>query len=320
MNLLLSKKIFSFELTKILYTSTGEVKHKKGWLINIKNEEGFEGWGEISPLSKDEFIYCKKILETLGNRVTKEFLEDKLKFWPKALGFGFGGALAELDLTIENKNEWLKPPESAFLLDSKNSIIDEVNQILKESSPENKGITFKIKLGLTTDIYEQNLLYKILRSTPNNTKLRIDVNGGWSFEQAKGWVQILKNESKIEWIEQPLPSNEIGGLLELSKMMPIALDESLIEKPSLIKTWRNWQIRRPLLEGDPRLLLKELQEGTKYRALSTSFETGIGKRWIDHLAALQKAGPTPTAPGLAPGWCPNTPLFSSNPKEVWRFL
>ncbi len=38
---------------------------------------------------------------------------------------------------------------------------------------------------------------------------------------------------------------------------------------------------------------------------------------MKHLAALQQQGPTPTAPGMAPGWCPNSQLFSSNPELVW---
>ena len=52
--------------------------------------------------------------------------------------------------------------------------------------------------------------------------------------------------------------------------------------------------------------------------LSTALETGIGRRWVDHLAALQAAGPTPTAPGLAPGWRPRGPLFSGDPAVVWE--
>ena len=84
------------------------------------------------------------------------------------------------------------------------------------------------------------------------------------------------------------------------------------------KHWKDWQVRRPLLEGDPRPLLKELEHGIGYKMISTSLETGIGLRWIHHLAALQQLGATPTAPGLAPGWCPSGPLFSNNPQFVWQ--
>ena len=57
--------------------------------------------------------------------------------------------------------------------------------------------------------------------------------------------------------------------------------------------------------------------GLPQRMLSTAFETGIGRRWLEHLAGLQAQGPTPTAPGLAPGWTPSGPLFSTDPEQVW---
>ena len=88
--------------------------------------------------------------------------------------------------------------------------------------------------------------------------------------------------------------------------------------PSLKNTWKSWQIRRPALEGDPRLLIKELNQGKSHIAISTSFETGIGRRWIHHLSALQQKTATPTAPGLAPGWYPRSSLFSENPTIVWE--
>ena len=90
------------------------------------------------------------------------------------------------------------------------------------------------------------------------------------------------------------------------------------QDPSLRNRWGGWQVRRPLLEGDPRPLLRQLQECVPYRMLSTAFETGIGRRWLHHLAALQLQGPTPVAPGLAPGWCPSGPLFSDDPAAVWE--
>jgi O-succinylbenzoate synthase len=52
--------------------------------------------------------------------------------------------------------------------------------------------------------------------------------------------------------------------------------------------------------------------------VSTALETGIGRRWVDHLAALQADGPTPTAAGLAPGWTPEGPLFAADPLVVWE--
>jgi O-succinylbenzoate synthase len=99
----------------------------------------------------------------------------------------------------------------------------------------------------------------------------------------------------------------------------VALDESLTRFPALRRQWPGWQVRRPSQDGDPRPLLAALEAGRPLRMVSTAFETGIGRRWLAHLAALQADGPTPAAPGLAPGWLPqDSPLLSADPAVVWQ--
>jgi len=88
--------------------------------------------------------------------------------------------------------------------------------------------------------------------------------------------------------------------------------------PQQRQRWSGWQVRRPSGEGDPRPLLAELERGRPRLMLSTGFETGIGARWLHHLAALQAEGPTPAAPGLAPGWSPAGELAAPDPERVWR--
>ena len=107
------------------------------------------------------------------------------------------------------------------------------------------------------------------------------------------------------------------GLEQLAQCGSVALDESLEHRPELRESWIGWQVRRPAVDGDPRLLLRQIQAGVPRRMVSTAFETGIARRWLHHLAALQWVGPTPAAPGLAPGWCPEGALFSHNPELVW---
>ena len=120
-------------------------------------------------------------------------------------------------------------------------------------------------------------------------------------------MSCLQNEILLETIYE-----------ELAEEFPVALDQSLFLDPSLRDCWEGWQVRRPTLEGDPRGLLNDLKVGMGYRMLSSAFETGIGRRWLSHLASLQQEGPTPTAPGLAPGWTPEGDLFSQSPELVWE--
>ena len=137
---------------------------------------------------------------------------------------------------------------------------------------------------------------------------------------ANRWAEILYNNKNLDWIEQPLGIDDIEGSHELNKKIPIALDESLLKYPQLIHSWHGWQIRRPSQEKNPLELLEELNNKNSLKSLSSSFETGVGKRLLFHLSYLQLLGPTPKVPGLALKQMPNTFLFKSDPQIIWNNL
>jgi O-succinylbenzoate synthase len=175
----------------------------------------------------------------------------------------------------------------------------------------------KWKVAAAGETPERQLLAALLARLPATARLRLDANGGWDRPTAARWAEALASEARLEWLEQPLVPADVEGHRQLAGRLPVALDESLRQFPSLYRDWSGWQVRRPALEGDPRPLLVALQAGQPRRMLSTALETGIGGRLVAHLAALQQRGPTPTAPGLAPGWRPEGALFSTDPELVW---
>jgi len=170
------------------------------------------------------------------------------------------------------------------------------------------------------DALERDLLEQLLQRLPSAARLRLDANGGWDRATADAWGDRLQAERRLEWLEQPLPPADQAGLERLAARLPVALDESLRQRPELLAlgAWAGWQVRRPLVEGDPRPLLAALRAGTPRLMLSTALETGIGRRLLQHLAALQSDGPTPAAPGLAPGWRPEGALFAADLHVVWE--
>ena len=320
MKIKLDIKPFSFRLNNILRTSTGIIQKKEGWLLCLKDENDKIGWGEIAPLDKKEKTEVNKLLKKLQKNMFKEELEYLITIWPGSLSFGFGSALGEIDGLVGNKSEedWLEPPQSAILLKTVQNPIKELEEKIATYSNKFDSCTLKWKVGVENSSIEKVFLEKILKTLPRKWRIRIDANGSWDLNQAIEWSEKLCNENRLDWLEQPLSSNNIKGHNQLSRILPIALDESLVFKPSLREEWSGWQIRRPLLDGDPRVLLKQLQQGRNNIVISTGFETGIGSRWINHLAGLQNKSSTPISPGLAPGWCPNNDLFSRNPKIVWQ--
>ena len=179
-------------------------------------------------------------------------------------------------------------------------------------------LTFKWKVAAGDDDLERQTLDRLLALLPAAARLRLDANGGWDRSTAAAWARRLAGETRLEWLEQPLDPADAEGLLALARQLPVALDESLRQACAPPSPWPGWVVRRPLLEGDPRPLLAALRQGQPRLMVSTALETGIGRRWLAHLAALQSRGPTPTAPGLAPSWRPAGDLFASDPQRVWQ--
>ena len=314
----LQQRSFRFRLCRPLQTAAGVVNERRGWLLRLEDEDGRLGWGEVSPLSADQLALCEARMVRLPQLRSRHALDAELVSSPAALGFGLGAALAELDGLVGGRSEaWRQAPPPAWLLPAGERMPEVLASVLEEHGSQ-PSLTFKWKVATAGDAVERRLLEQLLERLPATARLRIDANGGWDRATALNWMERLVGDPRFAWLEQPLAPNDQQGLEDLAGLGPVALDESLDRDPSLRDRWQGWQVRRPLLEGDPRPLLKQLQECVPYRMLSTAFETGIGRRWLHHLAALQLQGPTPVAPGLAPGWCPAGPLFSDDPAAVWE--
>ena len=321
MELRLQIKPYGFQLSRPLITAAGVLQKRRGWLLRLEDSAGRLGWGEVSPLKVEQLEVCQDALVKMtkpGVVWTASSLERLLGKVPAALAFAIGAALAELDgeLGSATCGGWLQAPKSAFLLPAGMAMRDALDRLLS-SVDFSLPFALKWKVAACDPEEEWRLLQGLLDKLPASARLRLDANGGWDRLQAWRWVEQLRGDSRLEWFEQPLAADDWEGLQFIAAEVPVALDESLQAHPTWRDQWEGWQVRRPLLEGDPRPLLRDLVRGKPRLMLSTSFETGIGGRWLAHLSALQGQGGTPAAPGLAPGWCPAGPLFSSDAAEVW---
>ena len=319
MDLQLQIRPFRFALTQPLRTAAGVLRDRCGWLLRLESSGGRIGWGEISPLDQALLPRCRRELEALPSPLTRQTLEPLLPRFSGAIGFGFGAALAELDGLVGDRAScgWLMAPPGAELLPAGGLMLPHLERLLEQRG-RRRALTLKWKVAAEADRLERRWLEQLMQRLPSTARLRLDANGGWDRTTALAWMRSLVGDARFAWLEQPLAPEDRDGLESLAQQGPVALDESLNHDPRLRQTWAGWQVRRPAVDGDPRPLLRDLQEGVSHRMVSTAFETGIGRRWLHHLAALQLQGPTPAAPGLAPGWCPAGPLFSDDPQVVWE--
>ncbi|MEB3307551.1 MAG: o-succinylbenzoate synthase [Cyanobacteriota bacterium] len=299
---------FRLELPGPLISAAGRLREKRGWLLRLEDSRGALGWGEAAPLD-GELAPMTAAIQGLGSSQARPRLEQALAAGtlPGCLAFALGSALAELDGLPPRR--WLPAPPSARLLPAGAAALG----ALAGSAP-----AWKWKVAVHADAEERAVLEQLLQLLPADARLRLDANGGWDRATAWSWAERLAAEPRLQWLEQPLPPRDHAGLAALAAQVPVALDESLQIQPASADAWPGWQVRRPSQQGDPRPLLEALEAGRPWLMLSTAFETGIGRRWLEHLAALQAEGPTPAPPGLAPGWQPAGLLASSDPLQVWE--
>ena len=306
---------FRFALPRRMVTAHGALEQRRGWLLRLQASDGRVGWGEAAPLVGEAAHP-----EHLGGCLDRPELEQRLEGLPASLACACGMALAELDgLGSAQGGGWLPAPPSAHLLPAGEAMLPALEQALASASAAGHPLVVKWKVAAADDRLERRLLLELLDGLPPSARLRLDANGGWDRATASWWADLLVGDPRLDWLEQPLPPADHGGLEALAAYLPVALDESLRVRPALMRHgWSGWQVRRPAVEGDPRPLLAALAAGTPQLMVSTALETGIGRRLVAHLAALQAQGPTPTAPGLAPGWRPQGALFSVDPLQVWE--
>ena len=321
MNLIFTKKSYSFKLSTKVDNSKTTYFRKSGWIIKLTNNEKKIGFGEVSPLLEKDLKICAKQLNLIPKYVGVFNLYEQINIFHPCIQSAINSALAEINGKIIFKENYYfdEIDKTAILLNHEN-VISDLNKIKNKQSNIGESVTIKWKVALKNNDEEEAILEEILSQIGNNIKLRIDANGSWGREIANRWADILKDNKNIDWLEQPLCIDDIDGLTELNKKIPIALDESLLKFPKLIDEWKGWQIRRPSQENNPVKLLRELENKKSLISISSSFETGIGKRWLYHLSSLQLQGPTPKVPGLAMNKFPNSFLFLNEAIKIWDQL
>ncbi len=321
MNLIFQKKSYSFKLSDKVENSKTTYHTKSGWIIKLTSNDKKIGFGEVSPLHKEDLKKCATQLDMIPSYIEVLNLSEQINIFHPCIQSAINSALAEINgKIIFKENSYFDEIDKTAILLNHENVVSDLNKIKKRQSDIGKSLTIKWKVALKNNHEEEASLEEILSQIGNNIKLRIDANGSWGRKIANRWADILKDNKSVDWLEQPLCVDDIDGLTELNKKIPIALDESLLKFPNLIDEWKGWQIRRPSQENNPVKLLRELENKKALISISTSFETGIGKRWLYHLSSLQLQGPTPKVPGLAMNKFPNSFLFLNEAKKIWDQL
>ncbi|MGC4128494.1 MAG: o-succinylbenzoate synthase [Bergeyella sp.] len=258
-------------------TSRGVLNTKETFILEISDDSGKKGIGECGifrGLSYDDVPEYEEKLKWLCENVNEdsEFLKKELLHFP-SIWFGYEQAM----LNLKHGSDIYFPTE--FTNNQKsikiNGLIwmgnaDFMQKQITEKL-ENGFDCIKLKIGVDWNS-EKEILKNLRQKFPKDIlELRVDANGGFSFEEAKIVLQELA-DLEIHSIEQPIKAvgfqqSAISGELiaESRKPIatlckktptPIALDEELIgivdfeEKKKLLETIKpQYIILKPSLVG-----------------------------------------------------------------------
>ena len=183
--------------------------------------------------------------------------------------------------------------------------IDTVEK-MKDKMLEKPWPVYKIKVGFEGDMEMIRSLRKITGS-----KLRVDVNSGWTSDQALRNIQELK-DLDIELVEQPLHKDDWEGMKKLFKesTLPLIADESCVSENDVDKCqgyFHGINIKLTKCSGitPARRMITRARELDLKIMLGCMNETTIGTAAMVHLAPfvdfLDADGPLLLKEDLATG-------------------
>ena len=227
-------KQYLLEFKKPSGTSRGVLQTKETFFLEI-DENGKCGIGECAlfrGLSFDDVPEYEEKLKWLCENINEnsEILKDELLYFP-SIWFGYEQAILNLkhggnlyfpsDFTLGKSSLKIN---GLIWMGTAEFMQEQIEEKLKDGFD-----CIKLKIGVDWKS-EKKILEKLRAKFPaEHLELRVDANGGFTFEEAKVVLQEL-SDLQIHSIEQPIRS----GNLEEMKILcartptPIALDEELI--------------------------------------------------------------------------------------------
>ncbi|MBD2516006.1 o-succinylbenzoate synthase [Nostoc sp. FACHB-973] len=295
-----------------LTTNHGNWDIREGIILRLIDESGKVSWGEIAPISwfgsetiEQALDFCRQLPAEITDE-TIFSIPDELP----ACQFGFESAWEGMGSGDEGDGEMGRwgdgeinkitnaqcpmPHAQSFsaLLPAGKAALSQWESLWQQGYR-----TFKWKIGVGAIADELKIFESLTDTLPPSGKLRLDANGGLSYEEANLWLWTCDNLKankklplEIEFLEQPLGIEQFQEMLELSRSYgtAIALDESVATLRQLIacyeQGWRGIFVIKPGIIGSPSRLRNFCQQHEIDAVFSSVFETAIAR-----LAALQLA-------------------------------
>jgi len=300
---------FTLPLARPLNVKDVNLTERSGLIVELINEHGHTGLGEVSPLlglSSENIEIAKSQLLSLryslrGNEIPQNLEElsggftQWLERFDLAASVRFGFETAILNLMADSRQLPLRRVISDTCRDSIS-----INGLLSGSMDEilSKAVRLrqegykavKLKVGRSSIDDEIRLVHEVRKRIGDNIALRLDANRVWDVDDALTFLREVC-DCNIDYIEEPVQNYKIlVSISNKSDLPPLALDESLLElTPEELTPLPNLKaiVLKPTLLG----LERSMQLGRKATfmritpVVSSTFETGLGLIALAELAA-----------------------------------
>ncbi len=278
-----------------LQTNHGTWDVRDSIILRLTAETGRVSYGEIAPVSwfgsetiEQALDFCRQ----LPPEITEEIIFSIPAELP-ACQFGFESAW---EAGVRSRGEQLFAPKNltySALLPAGKAALHAWQTLWHEGYR-----TFKWKIGVYPIADELKIFHLLTQALAASAKLRLDANGGLSYDNANLWLYTCDNvranqalSVEIEFIEQPLPVDQFEGMEELSfcYATAIALDESVATVAQIEacyqQGWRGIFVIKPSIAGSPKRLRQFCQANKIDAVFSSVFETAVGRQAALRLAA-----------------------------------
>ncbi len=333
-----------------LQTNQGKWQFRSGIVLRLSDAAGRVGLGEIAPLSwfgSESLEEALALCHNLPTKITADTIFS-IPFTLPACQFGFESAweaMSGFELGQPSKSSESKIQGPAGSGDSLGhaGAIDPSKIVLSYSGllPTGAAVlqawqtlwnqgyrTFKWKIGVAPFQNEIQIFDHLVQALPTAAKLRLDANGRLSWQAAEAWLRACDQceLAKIEFLEQPLPVDQVEPMRQLSGRYStrLALDESVATLDQLEACYRlGWQgifVIKPAIAGSPFRLRRFCQQYNIDAVFSSVFETVIGRQQALKLAA-QLAPNRAVGFGIDHWFDQDLPQpVISDPEQLWQSL
>jgi o-succinylbenzoate synthase len=286
LNYRFSYSLYQRQFRQALATNHGEWSVREGIIIRLQaphNNDTY--WGEIAPIAwfdSETISAAEDFCQSLAGWWTEDVqIPDHLPAcqfaWSAALKYGRNWAM---DGSMNQDPRW------SVLLPAGTPALTNWQTFWEQGHS-----TFKWKIGVHDTSQELEILHELVAMLPLGAKLRLDANGGLSYEQAHTWLEQCDRLSCLEFLEQPLL--DLQDMLTLANRYstPLALDESVSNLARLQSCyqqgWRGIFVIKPAIAGSLEQLANFIHQQDLDVVCSTSIESSLGQSAIAQWAQAQ---------------------------------